>query len=244
MAACCPVIELRRYRLRPGRTDALIELFEREFVETQEAVGIQVIGQFRDRDEPDEFVWLRGFRDMAARARALETFYTGPAWMRYRDAANGTMINSDNVLLLRPAGPDGGFTLPDGPPPGPDASGSGAGLIVSTICHLAPGTEGDFAEFFERDVRPRLLETSASILATLVTERRPNSFPRLPVREGETVFVWFSGFADEQAYGSHLSALARSPIWTDDVLPAMERRIWCRNDVSSLVPTPRSRLQA
>ena len=52
----------------PGRRDDLIELFDREFVETQEAVGIQVIGQFRDLDDPNRFVWLRGFNDMSARA--------------------------------------------------------------------------------------------------------------------------------------------------------------------------------
>ena len=33
----CGVVELRRYDLRPGARETLIELFEREFVETQEA---------------------------------------------------------------------------------------------------------------------------------------------------------------------------------------------------------------
>ena len=34
---CCPVLELRQYTLKPGMRDILIELFEREFVESQEA---------------------------------------------------------------------------------------------------------------------------------------------------------------------------------------------------------------
>lgn len=59
------IIELRQYTLHPGRRDELIELFDREFVETQEDAGIVVLGQFRDLDAPDRFVWLRGFRDMA-----------------------------------------------------------------------------------------------------------------------------------------------------------------------------------
>ena len=53
---CCAVIELRQYTLKPGQRDVLIELFEREFVETQEAVGIQLVGTFRDLDRPDRFV--------------------------------------------------------------------------------------------------------------------------------------------------------------------------------------------
>src|SRR5687767_12697413 len=88
----CAVIELRDYLLHPNQRDVLIELFEREFIETQEAHGMRVMGQFRDLDRPDHFVWLRGFADMAARQRGLEGFYGGDVWRAYRTAANATMI--------------------------------------------------------------------------------------------------------------------------------------------------------
>ena len=87
-----PIVELRRYTLHPGRREDLIKLFDREFVESQEAVGIQVIGQFYDLDDPDQFVWLRGFNDMPAREHSLHAFYNGPIWKMHRDAANETMI--------------------------------------------------------------------------------------------------------------------------------------------------------
>src|SRR5579885_1129269 len=102
------VLELRQYTLRPGRRDELIELFERQFIETQEALGISVIGLFRDARRPDRFVWIRGFPDMKFRRKSLEAFYDGPYWERYSEAANATMLDSGNVLLLRPA--------PDSPP--------------------------------------------------------------------------------------------------------------------------------
>src|SRR5450755_2527702 len=102
---CCPIVEFRQYTLHPGMRDTLIDLFDREFVESQEALGIRVIGQFRDLDDPERFVWLRGFRDMQARAEALGAFYGGPIWKSHREAANATMIDSDNVLVLRPTSP-------------------------------------------------------------------------------------------------------------------------------------------
>jgi len=108
---CCPVVELRQYTMHPGKRDVLIDLFDREFIESQEALGIKIIGQFRDLDRPDRFVWLRGFRDMSSRARALTDFYGGPVWKARREAANATMIDSDNVLLLRPALSTSGFSL-------------------------------------------------------------------------------------------------------------------------------------
>ena len=97
------IVELRQYLLKRGRRDELVELFEREFVESQEAVGIRVIGQFRDVDRVNHFVWLRGFADMDSRRAALTAFYGGPVWKSNSAAANATMIDSDDVLLLRPA---------------------------------------------------------------------------------------------------------------------------------------------
>ena len=99
------IFELRRYRLLPERRERLIRLFDREFVEPQEALGIRVDGEFRDLGDPDCFVWVRSFKNMEARTDALASFYSGPVWKEHGPAANATMLNSDNVLLLgrRPA---------------------------------------------------------------------------------------------------------------------------------------------
>ena len=59
------VVELRSYKLRPGQRETLISLFEREFVESQEAVGSRIVGSFRDLDASDRFVWIRSFRSPA-----------------------------------------------------------------------------------------------------------------------------------------------------------------------------------
>src|SRR5579859_5286792 len=99
----CQVVELRQYTLHPDQREVLIELFDREFLESQEAVGMRVIGQFRDLDDPNRFVWLRGFADMESRRKGLEAFYFGAVWGKHRDTANATMVDSDNVLLLSPA---------------------------------------------------------------------------------------------------------------------------------------------
>ncbi|KOF13743.1 hypothetical protein AC244_29720 [Ensifer adhaerens] len=236
------IIELRRYRLHPGARETLIDLFDREFIESQEAQGMSVIGQFRDLDDPNSFVWLRGFDDMPSRAAALNAFYTGPVWAAHRDEANGTMVNSDNVLLLRPASPDVGFAPVRVTRPAPGAADLQRGLVVATICYLAPRTEDEFAGFFEAVVKPHLEQASATVLAALVTERNPNTFPRLPVREGETVFVWFSSFPSLAAYETHVAELARSETWATEVVSQMERRMWRQSEVSRLAPTARSLL--
>src|SRR4029077_3663168 len=154
---CCPIVELRQYTLHPGKRDVLIDLFDREFIETQEALGMMVLGQFRDVDDPDRFVWLRGFPDMPTRAKGLSAFYGGPGWQRHREVANATMIDSDNVLLLRPAAPETGFLPGMQPRPPAGTSGDGAGLVIATIYSLDAPARNDVVDHFARMVRPALI---------------------------------------------------------------------------------------
>ena len=139
-----PILELRRYKLHPGRREELIELFEREFIESQEAVGNQLIGQFYDLDDPNQFVWLRGFNDMSAREQSLRAFYSGPVWKAHREAANATMIDTDNVLLLHPARSTSGFSLKKGNRPPRGSRAIRGGFVAATIYYFAKPVNSDF----------------------------------------------------------------------------------------------------
>jgi hypothetical protein len=237
-----PIVELRQYTLHAGTRHVLVELFDREFVESQEAVGIKVIGQFQPLDDPDRFVWLRGFPDMATRARALEAFYDGPVWAQHRDVANATMVDSDNVLLLRPANPGSGFVLHrDRPPPG--TARIPAGLVVATIYYLEPSSADQFPDFFDTALVPALRSAGASILAVFVTEPAPNNFPRLPVREGVRVLVYFAAFADEAAHERHRATLEDTPRWRR-LERELSRHLTGNAETLRLRPTPRSHCTA
>jgi len=220
----------------------LIDLFDREFIEPQEALGMKIIGQFRDVNNRNRFVWLRGFRDMASRAQALQNFYGGPVWKAHREAANATMVDSDNVLLLRPASSASGFSLED-----KERSRTGSNevpkeLIVATIYYFGAPLSAGFVEFFEQTLQPVVTDTGASILAYFVTEDSENTFPALPVREGENVFVWLARFNDQTAYELHVAALARSSRWRDEISEELARRLKQAPEVLKLSPTARSLL--
>ncbi len=240
---CCPVVELRQYTLHPGKRDVLIELFDHEFIEPQEALGITVIGQFRDLDHPDRFVWLRGFRDMTLRAKALSDFYGGPVWKMHREAANATMIDSDNVLLLRPAHPTSGFSLESmkRPPVGSDEVPPS--IVIATIYYFERPVPSDFINFFEQTLKPVATSLGATISACFVTEPGENTFPALPVREGENVFVWFSTFPDSATYENHVAALAQSERWRDEISVGLTRYLDRAPEILKLSPTARSLLR-
>jgi hypothetical protein len=239
---CCPIVELRQYTLHPGKRHVLIDLFDREFIEPQETLGMKVLGQFRDVDNRNRFVWLRGFPDMSSRAQALQSFYGGPVWKTHREAANATMIDSDNVLLLQPALPTSGFSLGNKKRPRVGSNGVRSEWIVATIYYFDSPVDARFVAFFENRIRPALTDSGASILAYFVTENGENTFPALPVRKGENVFVWFARFDDPAAYQLHVAALARSARWRDEISKELTRHLSKVPEILKLSPTVRSLL--
>jgi quinol monooxygenase YgiN len=235
------IVDLRMYTHQPGRRDDFIKLFEDQFIETQEAVGIQVIGQFYDLNHPNRCVWLRGFNDMSARKESLTAFYTGPIWKALRDKTNATLIDSDNVLLLRLAQPSSGFSL-NGNRPLLGSHSKQNGFMTATIYYFDAPVDSDFIDYFEHTMKPTLTNDGASVLAYFVTEESPNTFPRLPVREGEHVFVWFTGFDEEEAHQSHLAELEGSKIWKREISKFLKKRLKGKPEIFRLAPSPRSRL--
>jgi quinol monooxygenase YgiN len=179
------IFELRDYTLRPGQREALIDLFEREFIESQEAVGAHILGTFRDLDAPDHFVWIRSFADMAARLGALSAFYDGPVWRAHREAANATMIDADNVHLLHAVGAAPRTAEHRASFGSTDESGA---MIVADV-FPSLGSETEFAALVRGDRR---------IIGAFASERSENDFPRLPVRS-EIVHVALRRFAQVQA---------------------------------------------
>jgi len=115
-------------------------------------------------------------------------------------------------------------------------------LVVATIYYFDAAVGADFVEFFEQTLKPAVTAAGASILAYFVTEDSENTFPALPVREGENVFVWFARFNDQTAYELHAAALGRLPRWREEISEELARRLKQAPEVLKLSPTARSLL--
>jgi hypothetical protein len=186
---------------------------------------------------------MRGFADMEARRKALEGFYGGPIWKEHRTVANDTMIDSSNVLLLKPARAASGLRLDPADRPTMDAKGPAGGVIIATIYSFDAPVDAKFVDFFETDIAPALRGAGATLLGHFVTEPSENTFPQLPVREGEHVFVWLASFATDAAYAAHQIALTKSQAWIKSLVPAL--KVWLSKpaEVLELVPSRRSLLR-
>lgn len=195
--AAYPIIELRRYTLADGAAQRFSRYFETWFPEAFQQLGALALGHFVERGAGARFTWLRAYPDMAARAAVNTAFYDGPVWREHKATLNRWIVDSDNVLLLRPLYP--GTDIPALPAVDPVAEPDGArGLAVAQLFQVAGGrlaecaaaAEAWFASYHGSGV------AEAGILATL---DQPNNFPRHPIRTDATWLVWLGVLRDEAA---------------------------------------------
>ncbi len=193
-----PLVELRQYTLHSGGRAALTALFDRHLTAGQLEAGMRVGPLMADEDDADRFVWFRGFTSLHQRTRALHEFYDGPVWQRHRDAANATMVDSDNVLLLRPS-PVGADS------PGAWPSGAGEWPVGPDSVYLCAVQIDDGAGAAFRAVPVGAPPPLRAL--RWVTHAGPNGFPRLPVRDVRAI-VWLAAYPDEGSRDAACLAVA------------------------------------
>jgi hypothetical protein len=181
-----PIIELRQYLLRGGRRDELIEIFDREFVETQEALGMRVVGQFRD------------FDDHATRGNSLAAFYGGPVWRKHGRAAAATMIDSDDVHQLKAIDGLRIRRLSER-----DSAGSRGSVLIVVTHRRSP----DHDRLIREELIPTVEAAGVQTVGLYTTDPTENTYPPLPVRPSN-VLVWLAAGENREVLDSAADQLS------------------------------------
>lgn len=111
------IVEVRSYRIEPGRRAECIRFFETRARPGLRAHGIQALGPLLDRENPHKFAWLRSFRLLQERDRMRTAFYRGEMWKGELEGIAMPMLASYDVTVCETS-PRYVF---DGPRGGPDA---------------------------------------------------------------------------------------------------------------------------
>jgi hypothetical protein len=93
------IIEVRTYRIKPGRRAEFIRLFETRSVPGMRAYGMYVLGPLLDVENPHRFVFLRSFPSPEERERMKDAFYGSDLWTHELEAIMMPMIDSYDVTL-------------------------------------------------------------------------------------------------------------------------------------------------
>lgn len=97
------IVEVRSYRIKPGRRAEFIKFFETRAVPALRSHGMKILGPLLDLENPNKFVWLRSFPSLEERERMKADFYEGELWKNELESVAMPMLESYDVILCETA---------------------------------------------------------------------------------------------------------------------------------------------
>ena len=73
-------LELRQYKIHPGKMDAWVEMMEKEIIPFQVSKGMVICGSFRGEEDESCYVWIRRFESEAEREKLYAAVYESDYW--------------------------------------------------------------------------------------------------------------------------------------------------------------------
>ena len=93
------IVEVRSYRIKPGKRAEFIDLFEKRAIPAQRSYGMKIMGPLLDVENPNKFVFLRSFPSLEDREQMKNDFYGGELWKNELEAIAMPMLDSYDDIL-------------------------------------------------------------------------------------------------------------------------------------------------
>jgi hypothetical protein len=94
------IIEMRTYRLKPGKRAEFLEIFRTKSIPAHDQIGMKILGPFLSIEDPDVFFFMRGFPDLPSREPMKAKFYEGKLWKEELENVLMPMIEKYDVVLV------------------------------------------------------------------------------------------------------------------------------------------------
>src|SRR3984893_10559364 len=94
------IIEMRTYKLKPGKRPEFLEIFRSRSVPLHAEIGMKILGPFLSVEDPDTFFFMRGFPDLASREPMKAKFYEGELWQRELETLLMPTLDKYDVVLV------------------------------------------------------------------------------------------------------------------------------------------------
>jgi heme-degrading monooxygenase HmoA len=94
------IIEMRTYRIKPGKRAEFLEIFRTRSVPAHREIGMTIAGPFLSVEDSDTFFFMRGFPDLESREPMKAKFYEGELWKRELESVLMPMIDRYEVVVV------------------------------------------------------------------------------------------------------------------------------------------------
>jgi hypothetical protein len=94
------IIELRTYKLKPGKRREFLETFRSKSMPKHAELGMKILGPFLSIEDLDTLFFMRGFPDLASREPMKAKFYEGDLWKGELEKIMMPLIDKYEVLVV------------------------------------------------------------------------------------------------------------------------------------------------
>ena len=94
------VIEMRTYKTKPGKRAEFLEIFRSRSIPAHSEIGMKILGPFLSVEDPDTFIFLRGFPDIDSREPMKAKFYEGQLWKTELEKVLMPMLEKYEVVVV------------------------------------------------------------------------------------------------------------------------------------------------
>jgi len=96
------LVELREYEIAEGAMADFVKVFDEEVVPYQTSKGIVFLGSYVSEENPNTFIWLRGFKDQAELDRIYKAIYESEHWLTVIKPKVADILLKKKGTLIRP----------------------------------------------------------------------------------------------------------------------------------------------
>lgn len=94
------IIEMRTYKIKPGRRSQFLEIFRSKSIPAHTEIGMKILGPFLSVEDPDTFFFMRGFPDIQSREPMKAQFYEGELWKGELENILMPMVEKYEVVVV------------------------------------------------------------------------------------------------------------------------------------------------
>ncbi|MAP10686.1 MAG: NIPSNAP family containing protein [Gammaproteobacteria bacterium] len=94
-------LELRQYKILPGKMDEWVEYMEGTIIPFQVARGMVITGSYRGEEDDSVYVWMRRFDSEAQRQALYAAVYESDTWKNEISPRVAELIDRSSIQVQR-----------------------------------------------------------------------------------------------------------------------------------------------
>ena len=93
--------ELRQYQIAQGKMAEFVKFFDEEILPYQQSKGMTCVASYLAEDDPNTFIWIRGFDANLTDTELRTLLYEDPVWVEQFASRVKALLMDRHITLMK-----------------------------------------------------------------------------------------------------------------------------------------------